>query len=294
MRVLVAGSSGLIGTALVAELRGAGHEVLRLVRRRTAAPDERGWDPPSGRIAADALDGVDAVVNLCGASVDAKRWSAARKQVIRDSRTEPTEVIAAAVAAAGVPILLNASAIGYYGDTGDRFITETDPPGEGFLAGLVAEWEAATEAAAQAGARVVRMRNGHVLSRSGGLLRRMLPYFTVGLGSRMGNGSQYQSWISLADAVAAIRFVLEHDEISGPVNIVGPAPATNREFTRELGKAIHRPTPWIAPGFALKIVFGEVAGDALTGQRVVPTILEQHGFTFTHPTLPAALRAAVQ
>jgi uncharacterized protein (TIGR01777 family) len=265
--------------------------VLRLVRRRAAAPDERTWDPPSGTIAPGALDGVAAVVNLCGVAIDGKRWSAARKQLLIDSRVEPTEVLATAVAANGVPVLLNGSAIGYYGDTGDTTVDESGPAGPGFLAQLCVEWEAATAPATAAGARVALLRTSPVLSRSGGLLARMRPVFNLLLGARLGDGRQYQPWISLDDEVAAIRFVLEHPDIAGPVNLASPAPLTNREFTHALGKALGRPAPWIAPGFALKILFGEVAGDIVTGQRAVPAALEQHGFTFAHPTLQLALAA---
>ncbi|GAB2970612.1 TIGR01777 family oxidoreductase [Saccharothrix stipae] len=293
MRVVIAGSSGLIGTSLVAALRGAEHEVLRLVRRRPSAPDERRWDPPAGRIDAGALDGVDAVVNLCGAGVADKRWSDARKQVLLDSRTVPTEVLAAAVAEHGVPVLVNASAIGYYGDTGDEVVDETSPSGTGFLAELCRQWEAAT-APADEHARVVRMRTGLVISPSGGLFGQIKPLFSFFLGGRLGDGRQYMPWISLDDAISAIRFVIEHD-VSGPVNITAPSPVTNAEFTRTVGHALRRPTPWVAPAFALKAVLGEVAEEGLlSGQRAVPRVLEQRGFQFLHPALGAAVAAAVE
>lgn len=292
MRVVIAGSSGLIGTSLVAALRGARHEVLRLVRRRPAAPDERGWDPPAGRIDAGALDGVDAVVNLCGAGVADKRWSDARKQVLLDSRTVPTEVLAAAVAEHGVPVLVNGSAIGYYGDTGDEVVDESSPSGAGFLADLCRRWEAAT-APADAHARVVRLRTGLVISPSGGLFGKVKPLFSLFLGGRLGDGRQYMPWVSLDDAVAAIRHVVEHD-VSGPVNVTAPSPVTNAEFTRTVGHALHRPTPWVAPAFALKAVLGQMAEEGLlSGQRAVPRALEQHGFQFQHPALGAAVAAAV-
>ena len=293
MRVVVAGSSGLIGTSVVAALRGAGHEVLRLVRRRPSAPDERGWDPPAGRIDEGALDGVDAVVNLCGAGVADKRWNDARKQVLLDSRTVPTEVLAAAVVERGVPVLVNAGAVGYYGDTGDEVVDETSPSGAGFLAGLCRQWEGAT-AVADGRARVVRMRTGLVISPAGGLFGRIRPLFSLFLGGRLGDGRQYMPWISLDDAVAAFRFVVEHDVV-GPVNVTAPSPVTNAEFTRTVGHALHRPTPWVAPAFALKAVLGELAEDALlAGQRAVPRVLEQRGFQFLHPALGAAVAAAVE
>ncbi|MEU7531726.1 TIGR01777 family oxidoreductase [Saccharothrix sp. NPDC042600] len=290
MRVLIAGSSGLLGTSLVAALRGAEHEVLRLVRRRPAAPDERGWDPPAGRIDLGALDGVDAVVNLCGAGVADKRWNDARKQVLLDSRTTPTEVLASAVAEHGIPVLVNASAIGYYGDTGDAVVDETAPSGTGFLAELCRRWEAATAAAESQ--RVVRLRTGLVISPSGGLFGAIRPLFKFGLGGRLGDGRQYMPWISLDDAIAAIQFVLERD-VRGPVNVTAPSPVTNAEFTRTVGHALGRPTPWVVPAFALKLVLGEIAEEGvLAGQRAVPKVLERHGFHFLHPALGAAVAAA--
>ncbi|MFJ6674233.1 TIGR01777 family oxidoreductase [Actinosynnema sp. NPDC091369] len=293
MRVVIAGSSGLIGTSVVAALRGGGHEVLRLVRRRPSGPDERGWDPPAGRIDGGALDGVDAVVNLCGAGVADKRWSDARKQVLLDSRTVPTEVLAAAVVEHGVPALVNSSAVGYYGDTGDEVVDESSPSGTGFLAGLCRQWEAAT-AAAEGHARVVTMRTGLVISPSGGLFGKIRPLFTLFLGGRLGDGRQYMPWISLDDVTAAIRFLVEND-VSGPVNVTAPGPVTNAEFTRTVGHALHRPTPWVAPAFALKAVLGEMAEEGLlAGQRAVPRVLEQRGFQFLHPALGAAVAAAVE
>ncbi|TQM80380.1 hypothetical protein FHX81_2709 [Saccharothrix saharensis] len=293
MRVVIAGSSGLIGTSVVAALRGGGHEVLRLVRRRPSGPDERGWDPPAGRIDGGALDGVDAVVNLCGAGVADKRWSDARKQVLLDSRTVPTEVLAAAVVEHGVPVLVNSSAVGYYGDTGDEVVDESSPSGTGFLAGLCRQWEAAT-AGAEGHARVVKMRTGLVISPSGGLFGKIRPLFSLFLGGRLGDGRQYMPWISLDDVTAAIQFLVEND-VSGPVNVTAPGPVTNAEFTRTVGHALRRPTPWVAPTFALKAVLGEMAEEGLlAGQRAVPRVLEQRGLQFLHPALGAAVAAAVE
>ncbi|GAA1345304.1 TIGR01777 family oxidoreductase [Saccharothrix algeriensis] len=292
MRVVVAGSSGFIGTSLVAALRAAGHEVVRLVRRRPTAPDERDWDPPAGRIAPGALAGADAVVNLCGAGVADKRWNHARKQVLLDSRTIPTEVLAAAVAEHGVPVLVNASAVGYYGDTGDVVVDESAPSGAGFLAELCRRWEAATAPAGSQ--RVVRLRTGLVISPSGGLFGKVKPLFQGFLGGRLGDGRQYMPWISLDDVTAAIGHVLAHDEVRGPVNLTAPAPVTNAEFTRTLGRALHRPTPWVVPAFALRAVLGEIAGEGvLAGQRAVPKALERSGFRFLHPNLGAAVAAAL-
>ncbi|SFB36073.1 hypothetical protein SAMN05216266_10936 [Amycolatopsis marina] len=292
MRILIAGASGLIGHALGTRLRAAGHEVRRLVRREASAADESGWDPPAGRVDEGAFDDVDAVVNLCGAPLASGRWSAARKQVLTDSRLEPTEVLAEAVAEHGVPILINASGINYYGDTGSAVVDESGKAGTGFLAELCVLWEAATAPAAQAGARVVLLRTSPVLSGNGGLLGTLRPLFRLGLGGRLGDGAQYMPWISLTDEVAAIQFVLEHDEVSGPVNLAAPQPVTNSEFTRAFGRALHRPAPWWVPGVALRLVLGETADEmVLTGPRAVPGVLQQAGFEFTHPDLEAALAA---
>ncbi len=293
MRVLIAGASGLIGTSLTKRLRASGHEVVRLVRREERAADERRWDPPAGEIADGALDGVDAVVNLAGAPLLPGRWSAARKQVLLDSRIEPTEVLAEAVAEHGIPVLVNASAVGYYGDPGPSLVDENSPVGRGFLAELCTAWEGATEAAATAGARVVRVRTGLVLARKGGLLDVLRPLFRLGLGGKLGDGKQYMPWISLDDEVGAIVFALENDSLSGAVNLSGPQPATNEVFTKALGRAVHRPTFWHVPGFAMKIALGQAAEEmALFGQRALPRALEEAGYPFRHPTLEDALAAA--
>lgn len=293
MRVVIAGSTGLIGTSLVPALRSAGHEVLRLVRHRPQAPDERGWDPAENRIDAGALDGADAVVNLCGAGIGTKRWTPERKQVLLDSRTAPTDLIARAVAEAGVTALVNGSAVGYYGHTGDTAVTEQSPPGNGFLADLCRRWEASTRPAADAGARVALARTGLVLSPAGGLLGPLKPLFKLGLGGRIGDGSQYMPWISLDDEVAALRFLVEND-LSGPVNLSGPQPVTNAAFTKALASALHRPAPWRVPGFALRAALGEAADEtALAGQRALPAALQQRGFDFHHPDVESALTAAV-
>src|SRR6266567_4337610 len=283
LRVVIAGSSGLIGTGLVAGLRRAGHDVIRLVRRDPAGADERRWDPPAGWLEPNALAGADAVINLCGAGIGDKRWTEARKQVLRDSRDTPTEVLATAVAEHRVGTLVNASAVGFYGDTGDTPVDETAPNGQGFLAALCQEWESATASAEAAGARVVRVRSGLVLAPSGGLLAKLRPLVTLYAGGRLGSGTQYWPWISLDDEVAAIRFVTEHDTLAGPVNLAGPTEVTNAEFTKALGTALHRPMPWAVPGFALRALLGEFADEGiLIGQRVVPKALDRAGFTFRH------------
>jgi uncharacterized protein (TIGR01777 family) len=294
VRVVVAGSSGLIGTALVAHLRGAGHEVLRLVRRSPAAPDERGWDPPAGTIEDGALDGADAVVSLGGVGIADRPWSGARKQAIRDSRTVPTDVLATAVARQGVPVMVSGSAVGYYGDTGDREADESTPSGSGFLADVCRDWEAAAQPARDAGARVVTIRTGLVLSPSGGLLALVRPLFKGFLGGRIGSGRQYLPWVSLDDEVSAIAFAVETDGLSGPVNVTGPVPVTNAEFTSELGAALGRPTPLPVPAFAVTATLGEMGREMLlTGQRAVPKALLDAGFQFRHHTIGDALSAAV-
>jgi uncharacterized protein len=294
MRVVVAGSSGLIGSALVDALGAAGHDVTRLVRRRTSAPDERTWDPPAGKVDGDVLDGADAVVNLCGAPIATRRWSHARKQVLLNSRVEPTEVLASAVAEHRIPVLVNASAVGYYGDGGDRVLDESAPRGRGFLADLCGDWEAATRRAEDAGVRVVRLRTGHVLSRKGGLLGMLRPLFSLALGARLGNGRQYMPWITLSDHLAAIRFAMETEALSGPVNSCAPNPVTNIEFTRTLGRVVNRPAPWFVPRTALRLAVGEDAGEILYSQRTVPKALTDNGFVFGHARLEDALPAAVR
>jgi uncharacterized protein (TIGR01777 family) len=227
--IAIAGSSGLIGSALTSTLRASDHRVLRLVRRKPGRreespghPDDVFWNPDTGDCDPDDLRGVDAVVNLCGVNVGAKRWSGAFKQSLRDSRIGPTEVLSNAIADADVPVLINASAVGYYGDTRDRIVDETASAGGGFLAGLCEDWEAATATAQQSGARVVLARTGLVLGPSGGALNRLKPLFSLGLGGRLGNGRQYMPWISLEDEVRALLFAIERSDVSGPVNLTGP------------------------------------------------------------------------
>jgi uncharacterized protein (TIGR01777 family) len=288
--IAIAGSSGLIGSALTSALRGADHRVLRLVRRAPATADEIFWNPDTGEFDASALRGADAVVNMCGVGVADKRWSGAFKQSLRDSRIGPTEVLSRAVVESGVPVLVNSSAVGYYGDTRDHVVDESGPSGQGFLAGLCRDWEAATETAAAAGVRVVLMRTGLVLSPSGGMLARLKPLFGLGLGARLGNGRQYMPWISLEDEVRALSYAIERDDLSGPVNGTGPAPVTNAEFTAALGRALKRPTPMLVPGFALRAVLGEFAEEGLLGgQRAIPAALERVGFEFRHHTIGEAM-----
>ncbi len=288
--VAIAGSSGLIGSALAAALRAADHPVLRIVRRAPANSEELHWNPESGEFDADALSDVDTVVNLCGINLGQRRWSGAFKQTLRDSRIAPTEVLAGAVVDAGVETLINASAVGYYGNTKDRVVDENGRTGSGFLAQLCEDWEAATLPAQYGGVRVVLARTGLVLAAAGGVLRRMRPVYSTGLGSRLGSGRQYMSWISLEDEVRALLFAISNPSLSGPVNLTGPAPVTNAEFTTAFGRAINRPTPLTMPGFAVRAAFGEFADEGLlTGQRAIPSALERAGFQFHHNTIGEAL-----
>jgi uncharacterized protein (TIGR01777 family) len=293
VRVLIAGSSGLIGTAVVANLRSAGHDVLRLVRREPAAPDERRWDPPAGTFGTGTFDGVDAVVGLNGAGIADRPWSGARRQLIRDSRNIPTEVLAGGVATHGVPVFLSASAVGYYGDTGDTVVDEAAPSGAGFLAEVVRDWEAAARPAVDGGTRVAFLRTGLLLSQSGGLLGRLRPLFRFMLGARLGDGTQYQPWISLDDELGAIAFLLGA-EVSGPVNLTAPNPVTNTDFTKALARAVGRPAPFAVPAVVIRGALGSMGEElALYGQRAVPAKLEAAGYTFRHAFVRDALAAAV-
>lgn len=267
--------------------------MVRIVRRTPANPDELHWNPESGQFDSDALSGVDVVVNLCGVNVGQRRWSGAFKQILRDSRIAPTEVLAHAVADAGVETLINASAVGYYGDTKDRVVDENNRAGTGFLAQLCEDWEAATLPAQYGGARVVLARTGLVLSPGGGVLGRMRPLFWSGLGARLGSGRQYMSWISLEDEVRALLFAISNPSLSGPVNMTGPAPVTNAAFTTAFGRAVNRPTLLTLPGFAARAALGEFADEGLLiGQRAIPSALERTGFQFHHNTIGEALEYA--
>jgi uncharacterized protein (TIGR01777 family) len=286
VRVAVTGASGLIGQALRPELEAHGHEVVAFVRRSPAA-GEREWDGRS--LAPDALADIDALVHLAGAGVGDKWWTPAYKRTVLSSRIEGTTAVAKAVAAAGTPVLLSSSAIGFYGDTGDVVTDETGPRGEGFLAQVCEQWEDATKPA-ETTARVVHLRTGVVLSTDGGALRKQLPIFKAGLGAPLGTGKQWLSWISIRDEVAAIRHLLTAD-VSGAVNLVSPAPVTNAQFTKSLGRALHRPTlPVPVPGFVLRTALGGFAEEAvLRGQRLLPAVLQGSGFAFQDHELDSAL-----
>lgn len=294
MLVAVSGSTGLLGAEVVASLSAAGHDVVRLVRR-VPGPGEKAvrWDPERGKVDADGLEGLDAVVHLAGENIASGRWNAARKVAIRESRVNGTRLLCDALAGLARPpkTLVCASAIGYYGDRGADVVTEESPPGAGFLPEVCREWEAAAGAAATKGIRVVVLRIGVVLSPRGGALARMLPLFRAGLGGVLGNGRQYVSWIALDDLVGVVLHALRAGGLSGPVNAVAPVPVTNRELTGALGKALSRPTLLPVPAFALRLALGEMA-DALllASTRVAPRRLEETGYRFRFPELGGALR----
>jgi uncharacterized protein len=290
----------MIGTALVASLLADGHQVTRLVRRRprTGSADgitESGWDPGStdGGLDRAAMAGVDAVVHLAGPGIADRRWTAGRKAEIRDSRVRGTRALALGLAGLDRPpaVLLSGSAIGWYADTGAHEADESAPAGSGFLADLVRDWESATEPASAAGIRVAHLRTGIVLSASGGTLARMLPPFRLGLGAQLGTGSQYMSWISLADHVGAVRFLLGRPDIGGPVNLTAPTPVTNASFTRALAGVLHRPALLRVPVPALRLALGEMAGEVLVSGRVLPRRLIEAGYPFRHFELTAALQS---
>ncbi|MFG1952577.1 TIGR01777 family oxidoreductase [Micromonospora sp. NPDC048830] len=297
MRILMAGASGFLGTRLVERLTADGHQVTRLVRRPARTPDERQWNPSAAELDPAAVAEADAVVNLAGAGVGDRRWNDGYKRLIRSSRVDTTTTLAIRIAelpAADRPaVLLNASAVGWYGNTGDRVVYEDAPAGEGFLADVCRVWEAATRPAEDAGARVVRLRTGLPLHRDGGMLKPQLLPFRLGIAGRLGSGRQWLPWISLADWLRVAAFLLERDDVAGPVNAVGPNPVTNAEFTRELARQLHRPAVIPIPAPALRLALGGFAHEALTSARVLPGALTRAGFTYRHQDLPGALRAAL-
>jgi hypothetical protein len=293
MQIAIAGGSGLIGSALTPFLTTGGHQVRKLVRGRPATPDEIAWDPAAGKIDGARLAGCDAVVNLAGEGIASRRWTKAQKERIRSSRVESTALLARTLAGLNPRprVWVCASAIGFYGDRGEERLDEASHAGEGFLPDVCRQWEAATAPAADAGIRVVRLRFGVVLSPAGGALAKMLPPFRMGVGGRLGDGRQYMSWIALDDVVGAIHHTLMHDTLAGAVNAVAPHPATNLEFTKTLGRVLHRPTIFPMPAAAARLAFGEMA-DALllASARVYPARLLESGYAFRCPQLEAALR----
>jgi uncharacterized protein (TIGR01777 family) len=294
MIVAVTGSSGLVGSALVAGLEADGHFVRPVVRRAASeAKHEIRWDPAAAMIDTAELASVDGVVHLAGENIAAKRWTPAFKDKILSSRVGPTKALCQALAGMAMKpsVLVCASAIGYYGNRGDVPVDESSPPGAGFLAEVCKQWEAATQPARDADIRVVNLRTGFVLAKEGGGLAKMLTPFKLGLGGVIGSGKQYVSWIALDDLVRAIKFSLSSPAVSGPMNATSPHPVTNREFTKTLGSVLKRPTIFPMPSFAARLAFGEMADDMLIGgARVEPHVLEAARFDFAYPQLEVALR----
>ena len=289
-RIAVTGSSGLIGTSLIGHLKSEGHTVQRLVRRKAVAGDEVQWDPAKGYVDLEPLRGVDAVIHLAGAGVGDKRWTKKYRAEILNSRLLGTTAIATAVNELKPATFISASAIGWYGETGNRAVIETDRSGDDFLAAVCREWEGAADIAHDV--RTVKIRTGLVLDPTGGALGRMLPLFKLGLGGRLGAGTQWWSWITLHDHIRAICHLLE-SKLSGPVNLVSPSPVTNQEFTAALARAMHRPAIFPAPAFALKIALGGFATEILGSKKIVPQALMDDGFVFDYPNIVNALSALI-
>lgn len=297
MDIAITGSSGLIGTALTSSLEADGHRVVPVVRR-AGAGDAIRWDPAAGTIDADGFAGLDAVVHLAGEGIASGPWTTAQRRRIAESRRAGTELLAGALAGLDRPpaVLLSGSAIGYYGDRGAEVLTEAAHPGDDFLAGVCIAWEGATAAAEAAGIRVAHLRTGIVLDRRGGALGKQLPIFKLGLGGKAGRGDQWMSWITLDDEVRAIRFALDAD-VRGPLNLTAPSPATNAEFTRALGRAVHRPTFLTIPRLVQRVPFGigDLVGSLLfSSARVEPRALLDAGFAFEHAQLDDALEAVLR
>lgn len=298
MKIALTGTSGLLGRALVARLRADGHDVWPLVRRPVAAAASAVfWDPSTGQIDKPRLEGLDACIHLAGENLADGRWTAAKKAAIRDSRVNGTALLGRTFAALQKPppLWLSASAVGFYGSRGEETLTEDSPPGSGFLADVCQGWESAAHSAPLPQTRVVHLRTGVVLSAAGGALQKMLLPFQLGLGGRIGNGQPYMSWITLDDWVSAVLFLLTRSDFSGPVNVVSPQPVSNFEFTKTLGRALHRPTIFPVPAFLARLVFGEMADETLLAStRVIPKRLLEVGFVFQHPTLEEALAKVVK
>lgn len=288
-RIAITGASGLIGSALVGKLKSEGYTVQKLVRRPAINSEEISWDPKNQTIDLEALAGVDAVIHLAGAGVGDKRWTKKYKAEILNSRLLGTTTIANAVAQVKPKVFISASAIGWYGETGNRAVTETDRGGDDFLATVCREWEAAADLAGDV--RTLKMRTGLVLDPTGGALGRMLPLFRFGLGGKLGSGKQWWSWITLHDQIRAIEFMLENEAISGPVNLTAPNPVTNQEFTSALARALRRPALFPAPAIALKVALGGFSTEVLGSKKVLPTALQDAGFNFDFPHIGPALDA---
>ena len=294
IKILVSGSTGLIGSALVPFLTAGGHKVIRLIRAETR-PGQAAvhWDPAAGKIDSSALEGLDAVVHLAGENIAARRWTPVQKARIRDSRVQGTRLLAQSLARLQQPptVMVCASAIGFYGDRGEELLTEASAPGSGFLTDTCRDWEAAAQSASEKDIRVVNLRLGVVLSPGGGALAKMLLPFRLGVGGKIGSGRQYMSWIGIDDVVGAIHYALTADELRGPINAVSPNPVTNREFTKTLGRVLSRLTIFPMPAFAARMAFGEMADELLlSSTRVKPARLQNSGYYFRHPRLEDALR----
>ncbi len=293
MNVLISGATGLIGSALIPELEGGGHRVIRLSRSRSSAEDTIRWDPASGALDASRLGGIDAVVHLAGESIAEGRWTPQKKRRIMESRRQGTRLLAETLAGLSEPpeVMVSASAVGYYGDRGNELLREESEPGSDFLAEVCKVWEAAADPAREAGIRVVHPRMGIVLSTKGGALGRTLPVFKLGAGGRIGSGRQWWSWVTLDDVVGTIMHALGNDSVRGPVNVGSPNPLTNAEYTKVLGKVLNRPTIFPLPAPAARLALGELA-DALllASQRMEPAKLKETGYDFRHPELESALR----
>ena len=291
MRIVVSGASGLIGPALVAHLRTAGHEVLTLVRRPPQSTSEIRWDPAEGLLDPGGLAGVQAAINLSGAGIGDRRWTESYRRVVVDSRTSSTSLLATTLAKLDpLPtVMLSGSAVGYYGDSGDETVTEATASGAGFLADVCKRWEASTAPAAEAGIRVCHLRTGLVLARGGGLLGKLLPLYRLGLGGPLGSGRQWQSWITLEDEVGAIAFLLT-GQVAGPVNLTAPQPVRQRDLARAIGRAVHRPTLLPAPAIALRLAVGGFADEGiLASQRALPTVLTEAGYEYVASDIDAGL-----
>ncbi len=293
MDVLVSGSTGLIGTALVPALEERGHRVVRLTHSGGGGQDTVRWDPTNGTIEGDRLEGIDAVVHLAGESIASGRWTAQKKARILESRKQGTRLLAGAIAGLRTPprVMVSTSAIGYYGDRGNELLRETSPPGELFLSRVCVEWESAAEPAREAGIRVVHPRIGIVLSAKGGAFKQTLPIFKLGLGGKIGSGTQYWSWVSLDDVVGAMIHAIDDDSLEGPVNVVAPDAPTNAEYTKVLGRVLNRPTVFPLPAPAAKLMLGEVADELLLpSARVEPARLKETGYEYRHPELEGTFR----
>ena len=298
MRVVMAGASGFLGSALRRRFIAEGHQIVRLVRREPRGPDERRWEPDARQLDLADIAGADLVVNLAGAGIEDRRWTDAYKRKLISSRVGPTRTLAETIAALPPdqrpPALLNASAIGFYStDNGDRAVDEHEPPGRGFFPELCQAWEAAAAPAEDAGVRVVRLRTGLVLDSGGGLLKPIALATKLLAGGPLAGGRFWMSWISMEDWVGAVAFVAGRDDVTGPVNVVGPSPVRNAEFTRAVARQLHRPAPWPIPRFALRIVLGEFADDAVANLRVLPAVLNRLGYSYRHPTVDTALAATL-